>query len=314
MNRVGFVLKSRGWRNTVERAVSVGQRFGLRQAPYVEHLTHFAHCMQEVDARPSFPISTTLLERYPELAGCLKSLPADFLSHGHTHVNYTRIPRHEQQRLIQKSREILSQGGFDVSGFRAPYLHWDSDLIQTLAQNKFQFDSSAIAWWPLEQFISLTPMQKDAYEKARQFYEPYLNPAKHPAIPYFHENGVLEIPVTLPDDEILIDRLGITNPAACGQVWLGILEKTHQAEGLFNLQLHPERIFVMEEALERLLQTVRSKFPDIWLTHLPEINRWWRQKSPLRAAPWPDGYRSALCVTGDIDCVTLQDFLWRFIE
>ena len=34
----------------------------------------------------------------------------------------------------------------------------------------------------------------------------------------------------------------------------------------------------------------------------------------IRVGHWPDGFRSALCVSGDIDCLTLQDFMWRFVE
>jgi hypothetical protein len=34
----------------------------------------------------------------------------------------------------------------------------------------------------------------------------------------------------------------------------------------------------------------------------------------LRFGCWPDGCRAALCVSGDIDSVTVQDFFWRVIE
>jgi hypothetical protein len=29
---------------------------------------------------------------------------------------------------------------------------------------------------------------------------------------------------------------------------------------------------------------------------------------------WPDGYRAALCISGDIDSVTVQDFFLRILE
>jgi hypothetical protein len=34
----------------------------------------------------------------------------------------------------------------------------------------------------------------------------------------------------------------------------------------------------------------------------------------VRLWRWPQGCRNALCVSGDIDCMTLQDFLWRIWE
>jgi hypothetical protein len=40
-----------------------------------------------------------------------------------------------------------------------------------------------------------------------------------------------------------------------------------------------------------------------------------RERGPIvQLARWPDGNRSALAVTGDIDSVTLSDFVWRALE
>jgi len=34
----------------------------------------------------------------------------------------------------------------------------------------------------------------------------------------------------------------------------------------------------------------------------------------IKFGRWPDGAKSALAVTGDMDCITLMDFLMRIVE
>jgi peptidoglycan/xylan/chitin deacetylase (PgdA/CDA1 family) len=38
------------------------------------------------------------------------------------------------------------------------------------------------------------------------------------------------------------------------------------------------------------------------------------EKPLLQMRNWPQGVRSALCVTGDVDCVTLWDYVWRLVR
>lgn len=315
MNRWNFVLKSRGIRNSVERAVAVGSRFGFRDADFLERLEYFANVVGEFGIQPSFPISTILIERYPNLATRLRRVNAEFLSHGHTHVDYTFLNRAEQQRLIRKSCDALSSSGLAPVGFRAPYLHWNDPLLQVVADAGFQFDSSAVTWWPLPSSVAFSRDQEMAYHRAQRFYKPYLAHGQALGIPYMRKEGLLEIPVSLPDDEILIDRLHVTDPQQLAHIWLGMFEASYAAGGLLNLQIHPERIFLMEKALKSLLHNASLRTPSVWIANLKDVYGWWKTMPAAMPTPlWPNGCRSALCVSGDIDCATVQDFLWRFVE
>lgn len=312
MNRLDFVLKSRGLQNSIDRTISIGRRFSFRDTPMIRRLECFSGLMEEFGTKPSFSISTVLLERYPSLGQYLKRSKAEFLSHGHTHVDFTKLSASEHCRLIAMSRVLLHASGQDPTGFRAPYLHWNDDLLKAAADAGFEFDSSSVAWWSLSPQINLSADQADAYRRAQQFYEPYLCRQGTRGLPFFRKEGILEIPVSLPDDEMLIDRLHITRPDVLAQVWRQMLDHTYAVGGLLNLQLHPERFYLVAEALRNVLNAGRSKNPRVWITSLTEIHRWWKRKP--EGSRWPDGYQSALCVAGDIDCATLQDFIWRFVE
>jgi len=47
---------------------------------------------------------------------------------------------------------------------------------------------------------------------------------------------------------------------------------------MFVLQLHPERIKACGAALEDVLENAIRKTPNVWLTQLKDIARWWRER------------------------------------
>ena len=77
----------------------------------------------------------------------------------------------------------------------------------------------------------------------------------------------LEIPVSLPEDEFLVDRLGIRDSKKLTSTWLDMLETSHQKGELFNFIFHPERFDLVEKSLDALLQSARSQ-GDIWICSL----------------------------------------------
>lgn len=310
MNRIDFVIKGRGLKNAMQRVKSIHRRFGLDPLHFIKKIEDFCHLTASYDVRPSFPISTILLERYPSVAEKLAELPLDLLSHGYTHIDHAKISSEEQHALIARSRSILSAAGFKIDGFRAPYLRWNETLLDVVFKNGFSFDSSVVRWSPAASGLELSDAQQITYDRAYRFYAPYLGHPENGALPYFLANGLLEIPVTVPDDEILIDRLGVTG-SQLSETLLAIWEDTHKSGGLFNLQLHPERTIEMAGPLEVLLKKTRAPSSLVWVATLREINQWWRER---RKEIWPHGCRSALCITGDIDCLTITDFARRFTE
>jgi hypothetical protein len=58
-------------------------------------------------------------------------------------------------------------------------------------------------------------------------------------------------------------------------------------------------------ALKRLMEKAENN--NMWITTMKNLSVWWKtKKSNTR---WPEMKKGAFCITGDVDCVTLFDYL-----
>ena len=96
-----------------------------------------------------------------------------------------------------------------------------------------------------------------------------------PSLPRI-EDGIVRLPVSLPDDEILIERLAIGRPEELLAYWLEMLEKSYERSELLVLQIHPERFPICKEALAPLLEEVRKR--NVWNATLGEVASWWTER------------------------------------
>src|SRR5207249_4423413 len=83
-------------------------------------------------------------------------------------------------------------------------------------------------------------------------------------------DGLVDIPVAVPDDEILLDRIRVTEPALSAE-WLHILELTYRRGDLFTIQLHPERVSELGQALEACLTSARVHHPAVHVACLDDL-------------------------------------------
>ncbi|MFX1475660.1 MAG: hypothetical protein ACFFCO_09345, partial [Promethearchaeota archaeon] len=123
-------------------------------------------------------------------------------------------------------------------GFRAPYLSRDDNLRAAAEAIGFAYVSNQPILWDVLEGESYSPTDHAAYERAIDFYQPWLAKDR-PSLPRLH-NQLVEIPVSLPDDEMLGDRLR-GGTGLVERAWRRILAETYQRGELFTIQLHPER-------------------------------------------------------------------------
>jgi hypothetical protein len=91
-------------------------------------------------------------------------------------------------------------------------------------------------------------------------------------------DGLVDIPVAVPDDEILLDRLKLGEAARAAE-WLHVLDLTYRRGELFTTQLHPERIPELGDALRATLAEARRRQPAVHVARLDEIAEWWLRRS-----------------------------------
>jgi hypothetical protein len=289
----------KGFRGSIRRATVLPERYSLGPSRIRSRLTEMADCLRRWDAVPTIPATASALDRHPEIVREIAGV--DVAIHGYRHVAYANRPRAEQAADLDRAVESFTRHGLRSHGFRAPYLRADGTTIELLQERRFLFDSSACRFLLPEGH----PLAAEAMRLAALRYP---GVTRGPLLP--EARGALaEVPVALPDDEILVDGLGITNPATLAGVFSAMFQTAKASGSLLVLQVHPERFHLCFEAVTGVLKEATEL--GAWKATLSEVATWTLKRGG--AGGWPDGRPMALSVTGDLDAVSLGDFprrLW----
>jgi peptidoglycan/xylan/chitin deacetylase (PgdA/CDA1 family) len=271
-----FLSKSRGTVNLLLRIGSIMGRFGLTPKKFEKMLKRYSAVTRDLGCVPTFPVTAVILKRHPKVIRELVKQGIEFAVHGYVHTDYSVIPLSEQTAHFKKAIDIFRICQVPFAGFRAPFLRISSETPKALGQFEFTYDSSYAVHWNV---VDKTyPKQSwRAYLRVLDFYqsrkaEDYL------ALPRF-VNGIVEIPVSIPDDEAMVDRLGITDAREISKIWRVILQRTYDRGELFTLSLHPERISLCEAALVEVIREARELDPPVWVTTLSKITEWWNERA-----------------------------------
>jgi hypothetical protein len=292
--------RRKGLGGTVYRASLLPVRYGISPDRIVSRLVRMIAMMARWDTRPTIPITASILERHPGLLRRLRD--ADLAVHGYRHISYADTSLDEKRSDLDAACNVFSDLGLVARGFRAPYLRADRDTLDLVRHRGFLFDSSSTHFaLPAAHPISRAVRQ---LVSSRYGEEP-ISPAAT-AYPTF-----VEMPVSLPDDEILVDALGMHSTAGLWHAFEAMMEMASLTGSHLVLQVHPERFHICEAALELLLE--RASDAGGWLTPLSEAADW-VVRSTDGSRRWPGGHSFALSVTGDLDAVSIGDFasrIWR---
>jgi peptidoglycan/xylan/chitin deacetylase (PgdA/CDA1 family) len=228
--------------------------------------------------KPTMIIPALVLKRHRNILDYLSEANLECAIHGYTHKNFKPLDLQEQVSEIQKAKDVFNKLGIPVYGFRAPYLSWNQYTDEAVEKNQLLWESNRTFIWNGFKNTKLSKLGKFKENAVRELYSP-LDAEKNVLIPH-QEGRIICIPISLPDDEILVDRLGILDSEKIGQFWIEIMEKTYERGGVFVLQLHPERFRICRKAMESLLQRAAAYTkPCIWITSMKDIAEWWKEKS-----------------------------------
>ena len=201
-------------------------------------------------------------ERYPLDPEIIKILAenGEIGAHGTKHDG--RLIKSTKQRLLERMQQcrgtLTEITGVEVHGFRAPILQHSHEIIEAAAQTGYQYTSTTPVW----------PISNPIIKKAHGIGTAY---------PLILENGILEVPVTLPQDLQLIRMLGKT-PEQCIQIWNQLIEIIKSLRGLCTLLIHPDYEFSRPENLktyEKFIKTIVND-EECWITTPNELAKWWK--------------------------------------
>lgn len=275
-NPIAVALKAKGPIHVLRRVRSITKRYGLSTNLMDQALQQFSEVLQKFSCGATFPITAVTLKRHEDIISKYLSHNIEFAVHGYTHVDYSQLSKEVQLDHIKHAREVFINAGIKPVGFRSPYLSRDNHLLSALDEYGFFYVSNQPFVWDVLDNSGNDSSANDGYNRALSFYDPW-QASERLSLPRF-ENHLLEIPVSLPDDEILIERLDGEKDIV-REAWQNILNQSYQRGELFTLQLHPERISLCTEGLTSVLAKARELSPSVWCARLDEISKWWKARA-----------------------------------
>ena len=277
MSFILLPVRAKGLIGSLRRVRSITDRYGLTRSKIDHALCLFTQTLGQFNCGVGFALPAIVLKRNKDVIVKHLDQNVEFLVHGYTHIDYSQLVLEEQLTHLYNALEIFDQAGVTTVGFRSPYLRRDPDLYTAIEAVGFSYVSNQPIVWDVLDKGSFTPSIYANYERAIDFYDPwYAN--ERLSLPLLY-NQLVEIPVSLPDDEILIDRMHSETGSLVKEAWQHILSQTYQRGELFTIQLHPERIASCVDGLSTVLTDARRFTPPVWIARPAEIAAWWRDRS-----------------------------------
>ncbi|MBN2104210.1 polysaccharide deacetylase family protein [bacterium] len=242
--------------------------------PFAVNLENFVRFLFARDINPTFPVTAITVHRHPNLFRRLQDQGVEFAIHGYRHIDYTQLTPTEMESHLERAIQIFKDNHIDYHGFRFPFLRRTPECVMRLSKYDFIWDSSEVVSWPLPENIPLTDLRRNDYQQILNTYQ--VRESRNTFSYPWKNSGLIEIPVSVPDDDILSERLGL-NAHWIAKAWIQILQKTHKRGDLFVLQLHPERFAMCRSALAGLLNSA-MKMNNVWIAALHEIAQWWKTR------------------------------------
>src|SRR6266568_4343655 len=262
MNLVSFSIRTKGVGNFARRLRTVFTRFGFSEAPTRRALDTVVDSLQHYNAAPTFFIPAVVLRRHPTLIAEIARHGTEIGIHGYVHNDYRYLSEDQQYKQTKQAISVFEGRQIPYHGFRNPYLGWTEESLHVFAALGFMYESNEAIFHDVIDLDRLPQLLRSGYEKSLKLYR-VLRCNTYTLRPHF-EGSLLRIPISIPDDEMLLDRLRITNAKEIGRIWSAVMQCVYNAGGLYTLNLHPERAVLCKQALDMLLTYARSQPLPVW--------------------------------------------------
>jgi hypothetical protein len=289
---------SKGFAGTVKRAALLPVRYGLSPEKVQLQLRLMISSLDRLEVTPTINVTARNLDSYPWLAADLRGV--DVGIHGYQHLQYSSLSHEDQARDLDRAISAFNRNGLSTRGFRGPYLRVNESTQRVLESRGFRYDSS-LPHIPLN-------AENDFFNQVAELSRTrYGQVSTLPAFPT-RVRSLIEIPVSLPDDELIVDGMGVRKASTMKRIFGSMLEMTAATNSLLVLQIHPERYDYCAEAIDSVVRSATDV--GAWKATLREIAEW-SARQDRGGGRWPNGHSFGLVVTGDLDALSLRDFVPR---
>ncbi len=285
MNLVSYSIRTKGVQTFARRLGTVFTRFGFSETASRRALYAIMNSLHAYNAAPTFFIPAVVLGRHPALIAEIAQDGAEIGVHGYVHNDYRSLNAQQQHKQTQQAISVFQDTRIAYHGFRNPYLGWTEESLHVFTDLGFAYESNEAVFHDIIDFDRLALQLKHSYEKSLVLFQAI--PCNTYALRPHFEGSLLRIPTSIPDDEMLFDRLRITDPEEVGYLWCRVMQRVYDRGGLYTLNLHPERGVLCKQALDILL-SYACKLPlPIWITRLGDVAHWWKERSKFRLSITP---------------------------
>ena len=285
MNLVTFSIKTKGLRNFARRFRTVFTRFGFSENRTRRALGIIMDSLQKYNAVPTFFIPAIVLRRHAALIAEIAQQGTEIGIHGYVHNDYRYLDELEQYSQTKQAISVFERTHISYHGFRNPYLRWTNASLRVFTTLGFAYESNEAIIHDVIDLDDLSPLQRGGYKKSLALFQA-IPCHVYNLRPHF-EGTLLRIPTSIPDDEMLFDRLRFTDPKEVGGIWNRIMQRIYDLGGLYTLNLHPERAVLCKPALETLLSCASTQQLPVWITSLKDVAMWWKERSQFRLSITP---------------------------
>jgi peptidoglycan/xylan/chitin deacetylase (PgdA/CDA1 family) len=276
MNLVSFSIKTKGAHNFARRLWTVFTRFGISEVRTRKALYAIVDSLRSYHSAPTFFIPAVVLGRHPGLIAEIASQGAEIGVHGYVHNDYRTLSAGEQYKQTEQAISVFRSTHIPQQGFRNPYLGWTEVSLHVFADLGFTYESNEAVIHDVIDLDRLSPLLRSGFEKSLALFQA-IPCSTYSLRPHF-EGKLLRVPTSIPDDEMLFDRLRI-NAEEVGRIWSKVMQRVYDLGGLYTLNLHPERGILCKRALDVLLAYSDTRMLPVWVTRLQDVAQWWQERS-----------------------------------
>lgn len=285
MNLISFSIKTKGIHNFARRLWTVFTRFGITESRTRRALRSTIETLRQYDAAPTFFIPAVVLRRHHKLLAEISRCDAEIGIHGYVHNDYRFLSEAKQFKQTEQAISLFRSTNTPYQGFRNPYLGWTEESLTVFTALDFTYESNQAIIHDVIDLDLLAPVIRSGYEKSLALFQA-LTCNVYTLRPHF-VGPLVRIPTSIPDDEMLFDRLRITEPEEVGGIWSRVMQRVYDFGGVYTLNLHPERAVPCKKALTKLLYYADNRPLPVWLARLQDIAQWWKERSRFRLVITP---------------------------
>jgi len=238
----GFHLTHHEAFDLFRRFIRIFLRYGFLSNKMINKIKAYQEILNNFNAPATFFITAKPLEKHIQaLSKCIEQ-NIEIGIHGYEHLDYTKLSNDVVHSHFRKAKKIFEDNHIKVSLYRFPYLKHSEKFLSILKGLSLDCDCSTTIYWGNDaEHCNQDRIKLQSLKTYLDQYE-WKSADSSISIPRVTD-GVVEIPVSLPDDDLL-ERAHLLNPQTVQNIWGEILRQTYFRGELFTLQLHQERIFL----------------------------------------------------------------------